>query len=548
MVESPIATLDRIVFSMVNRTPTATLRSIFKPFARCHGRMDTETILKECSAEALQKVLGIQTEAGARQFGKQIRMITPKTGILQRRQAALQSMQTMDTSQFEKRFAVCKEVEPVLSVFFQKSKVEENSFEQLTFSSWTALQILNTIPFCLLALSYFKLYVVPTMALLTPIFMILGPYIFLKYVYQLPISTDQYIQIMLNTVGLQTFDLSNPKIVLQASLTVFSLGQSIYQPIQNAMHLSKINDQLLEKGRAVERFHTALNGLLEAFPEEKRPRDPLAHLPVGDPHRCFAAVFDHPVDLRLALQLVGDIEVMYRVASYDSFKPVRFVNTNGPYLEIQGGKNPFQGPEAVPFSLRLGGRRFHAILTGPNRGGKSSVLRSTLLTVVLAQTFGVAPGTVTLRPFEWIATGLRLEDRPGSSSLFESEVEFAVKILYRASKEPTHAGLILFDELFHSTNPPDGARTAELFLHKLWQQPNLATFISTHVFDLAKHADKTIQRLCVPAYKKDDGSLQFTYTLKTGICEVSSVDEILKEKGLLSAESSVPENQEPKEK
>jgi DNA mismatch repair ATPase MutS len=92
---------------------------------------------------------------------------------------------------------------------------------------------------------------------------------------------------------------------------------------------------------------------------------------------------------------------------------------------------------------------------------------------------------------------------------------------------------VLFDELFHSTNPPDGARTADIFLEKLWIQANVASFISTHVFDLAKKARKQIQKLCVPAVLKKDGSLQFTYTLKSGICEVSSVDEILREKGLL---------------
>jgi DNA mismatch repair ATPase MutS len=119
--------------------------------------------------------------------------------------------------------------------------------------------------------------------------------------------------------------------------------------------------------------------------------------------------------------------------------------------------------------------------------------------------------------------------------MFESEVEFSIKILQRAKDCPTQIGFVLFDELFHSTNPPDGARTADLFLQKLWLTTNTASFISTHVFGLAKKAHKKIQRLCVPAHKKEDGSLLFTYTLQKGICEVSSVDEILKEKGLLTA-------------
>jgi DNA mismatch repair ATPase MutS len=119
--------------------------------------------------------------------------------------------------------------------------------------------------------------------------------------------------------------------------------------------------------------------------------------------------------------------------------------------------------------------------------------------------------------------------------MFEREVEFAVQIVQRAKQQPSNIGFVVFDELFHSTNPPDGARTAEQFLDQVWKQSNVASFISTHVFSLAKQAPDSIQRLCVPAYKTKGGSLRFTYTLRKGICEVSSVDEILKEKGLLSA-------------
>jgi DNA mismatch repair ATPase MutS len=119
--------------------------------------------------------------------------------------------------------------------------------------------------------------------------------------------------------------------------------------------------------------------------------------------------------------------------------------------------------------------------------------------------------------------------------MFESEVEFSLQILQRAKANPDQLGFLVFDELFHSTNPPDGARTADIFLQKLWQTPNTASFISTHVFDLAKKAPKHIQKLCVPAHKGKGESLTFTYTLQKGICEVSSVDLILKEKGLLSA-------------
>jgi DNA mismatch repair ATPase MutS len=111
--------------------------------------------------------------------------------------------------------------------------------------------------------------------------------------------------------------------------------------------------------------------------------------------------------------------------------------------------------------------------------------------------------------------------------MFESEVYFAGSLLRRK----TGPGLILFDELFHSTNPPDGMRTAILFLQSLWKRPHIASVVSTHVFSLVEKAPKQIQRLCVPAEKQGE-EFVFSYKLQSGICKVSSVERIWKEQGL----------------
>jgi DNA mismatch repair ATPase MutS len=322
--------------------------------------------------------------------------------------------------------------------------------------------------------------------------------------------------------------------LLQGSLTLFSLGQSIYQPIQNAIHLQTIHKDMVKKAASANLLLQSLKEIQTLLPSKTSLNYSLEDLESQELHQLFGTFWDSPYRLRLALNALGDYEVVYRIAKQTLWQPVEFLAGAKPYLTIQQGTDPFL-ESSVPFDLGLKGKTHHAILTGPNRGGKSSVLRTTLLNIVMAQSVGVASGRMCLRPFDWIATGLRLEDRPGSTSMFESEVEFSIKILQRAKDCPTQIGFVLFDELFHSTNPPDGARTADLFLQKLWLTTNTASFISTHVFGLAKKAHKKIQRLCVPAHKKEDGSLLFTYTLQKGICEVSSVDEILKEKGLLTA-------------
>lgn len=502
--------------------------------------MDIKTLLRESRAEDLLQPLGFQTETGKEQFKHQLRKFSSNIGILQQRQRAIHALQKSihsDTHRhIEDLFQRIKKVEPETAVFFSHSDVEKNSYDQLLFSGWPSLQVLNTIPFLLLCVSFFKQYIVPALAVFTPLFMIVMPFLLLKYWYSVPLTLPQYIDILLKTFGLQDLQLKNPRMALQAGLTVFSIGQSIYQPIQNALHLQVIHGDMIQKANSLEEFLSCVEDLLNSIPSFQSAKRCLPESIKGDPHRLFAYYWDNPNHLKIVLQYVGDAEVLYRLAFSKELVPVQFVTGEKPFLSIKDGYDPLL-KNPIPYTLQLVGSQHHAILTGPNRGGKSSVLRSTLLNVVLAQTFGFAfaKESFLLRPFDWVATGLRLEDRPGSQSMFESEVEFAIQILKRAEKQSHLVGFVLFDELFHSTNPPDGARTADIFLRKLWERVNVASFISTHVFDLAKHASKRCQRLCVPAVQDKDGSVQFTYTLKQGICRVSSVDLILKEKGLLSA-------------
>jgi DNA mismatch repair ATPase MutS len=190
-------------------------------------------------------------------------------------------------------------------------------------------------------------------------------------------------------------------------------------------------------------------------------------------------------------------------------------------------------------SFRLGkdSVQNHAILTGPNRGGKSSILRGILFNVRLAHCFGASFAAKTqLSHFTWIADGLALNDLPGEVSMFEREVAFAESIL---SKEDGK-GLVIYDELFHSTNPPDAIRTSEAFCSQLWKKQHCLSIVSTHVYSLARSAPTSLVKpLCVASWKHSDGSYTFSYALKHGICEVSSVDLLLQQYKILSTPASL---------
>jgi hypothetical protein len=523
---------------------TAGRRSNFITGLGDSGRMDVETIIREARADNLCDTLRFQTDAGKQAFKRQVRQFTASTETLQRRQDVIQEMRKHIQTNPEvlnsllTDFAEIGKLEKQCEVFHERTSVETDSFEQLLFSHYEPLRIFNTIPFLLFIVAMYKQYVVPLMAILMPVFIAIGPYLLIRFWHNMPISMDMYTRIMMDMFGLKSpLDI---KQVAQMSMTLFALVQGMYQPIQNAIHLHTIDKDIQTKGHLIEQVGRLYEKIRQAFPENLRLQHPLLQFLNGDTRQEFATIWDHPFLLKYTWSYIGDCEVIFRIATSD-WKAVRYVKSklSEPLVILCGAQDPFLTTgERITFDLRFMSAKNtgqHSLLTGPNRGGKSSTLRTTLLAILLAQTFGVSTfqEKMILQPFDWIATGLRLEDRPGKASMFESEVEFARKIIQRAHKTPEQRGLVLFDELFHSTNPPDGKHTAEVFLQQLWTCPNIASFISTHVFSLVEHAPESVQRLCTYAYRDNQNHLHLTYRLQPGICQESTVDMILREKGLL---------------
>jgi len=250
-----------------------------------------------------------------------------------------------------------------------------------------------------------------------------------------------------------------------------------------------------------------------------------------DIRQAAVAYLESPLQIDYLLQRLGKLECLFQISCEADFKPVQFLKPSyAPYFHVSGLQDlTISKKHRVLSSVSLPADSHHSLLTGPNGGGKSSSMRAILQTVLFAQTFGYAAAeSVTLRPFRWILSGLVLQDSPGELSMFESEVYFAASLL----KRKTGPGLVLFDELFHSTNPPDGIRTATCFLENLWKRNNIASVVSTHVFELVEKAPERIQKLCVPGSKKEDGSFDFSYRLQKGICKLSSVERIWKQQGL----------------
>ncbi len=186
------------------------------------------------------------------------------------------------------------------------------------------------------------------------------------------------------------------------------------------------------------------------------------------------------------------------------------------------------------------------LLTGPNRGGKSTLLKALGCSVLMAQTVGVVfARSASLPVFDNIITALAPQDVVGKLSLFEAEIEFAKDVKALVSSDKSGNTFLMMDEIFHGTNAHDGVEASQVFLDDLYKtKAAVFSVVSTHYMDLParygpdaekKQSAKT-QNLCMEASvdPKDPDRLVYSYMLKKGVNKFSSVREILRERGLIN--------------
>lgn len=166
------------------------------------------------------------------------------------------------------------------------------------------------------------------------------------------------------------------------------------------------------------------------------------------------------------------------------------------------------GAPAVGNDLDASGKRL-VVVTGANRGGKSTFLRS----LGQAQTMTRCGLFVAAAAFETAVTRAvfthfkREEDTSMQSGKLDEELARMSEVIDRT--EP--GSLILFNESFASTNEREGSEIARQITHALIESGVSVVFV-THLYDFAHglYAEAGADRMFLRANREDEGHRTFT--------------------------------------
>uniref|UniRef100_A0A914XGZ6 DNA mismatch repair protein n=1 Tax=Plectus sambesii TaxID=2011161 RepID=A0A914XGZ6_9BILA len=161
-----------------------------------------------------------------------------------------------------------------------------------------------------------------------------------------------------------------------------------------------------------------------------------------------------------------------------------------PLIEIRAGKHPGLASGGKLFNrdyiandTNLGGEHGDILLlTGPNMGGKSTLMRQISLLVVMAQMGAFVPAEMCkLTPVDRIFTRLGANDRIGAGqSTFYVELNETNVIL----RDATRDSLVIIDELGRGTATHDGTAIAFAVLKDLSDRLRCRSLFSTHYHSL----------------------------------------------------------------
>jgi DNA mismatch repair ATPase MutS len=441
--------------------------------------------------------------------------------------------------------------------------------ERYYYIDWPMWEFLNKSQFFLQFMSVYNM-ASPVISLFVPIIILIIPFFIIR-LKGLELTMNEYIQILklvithhaigrlftqFNSVSLQ----EKIYLIVSAGFYLFSIYQNILVCIRFHENMKKIHNYFNEfkiyLNYSIENmtnyyhfskdlssqndFNTILN---ENMIQLKYLKDKLEKVSefnynfnklteIGHILKTFYEIYENEIYnkcVMYSLGFNGYIDVLMGLQENIKERKINFVE----FIENKQ-KNIFKknyyaclkDSKHVKNTIKL---NKNLIISGPNASGKTTVIKSVLINIIVSQQFGCGfYESAKLKPYEHIHCYLNIPDTSGRDSLFQAEARRCKEIIdiINTNKDQTH--FCAFDELYSGTNPDEASISAIAFMEYITANKNVNTILTTHFIKVCKNLQKNklIKNYCMNTIKKNN-RLEFLYEIKKGISNIKGGINVL---------------------
>lgn len=236
------------------------------------------------------------------------------------------------------------------------------------------------------------------------------------------------------------------------------------------------------------------------------------------------------------LEAVGEFEALSSLAGYAFERPgdpFPELLEDGPHFVAEGMAHPLlPATTAVRNDVSLGNGRRLLLVSGSNMSGKSTLLRTVGINVVLALAGApVRARRLAVSPLQ-VGTEMRVSDSlQHGESLFYAVIRRLKQVVDRARSSPPL--LFLLDEILQGTNSHDRRHGAEGVIRTLVDAGAIG-LVTTHDLALTEIVSSMGSRAENIHFEDrlEDGRMTFDYRIRPGVVQRSNALELMRMMGL----------------
>jgi MutS domain V len=456
---------------------------------------------------------------------------------------------------------------------WKETKENEDFYLKYGFIDWNFFKYLNRSPNFLEAITLANI-VSPVLSLLIPVLLLIFPFIILR-LQNIPINFEMYCDV-LKTIAQHHFigkamtslsDMSLDKLLYLAVTFGFYLLQ-IYQNINQCrnfyQNMATMNTHLCEMKSFVQHSIQSMETFIDLnkdyatygpfIKETERQLYELRQM-----YHEFENIQPFEISIYKFTEMGYMLKCYYELHCNDTYESaLRYAcgfagyidNLSGVFENLESGRVHFaefskevqcdiqqqyypplaqESPVKNDCSLRK-----NIIISSPNAGGKTTMIKTTTLNVIFSQQVGCGfYNGCTLQPYTHIHSYLNIPDTSGRDSLFQAESRRCKEIIdVICESDSTKARhFCIFDELFSGTNPLEATKSAFAFLKYLSKFENVSFVLTTHYISVCKRMKRagTVQNYKMDVIQEEDGSVLYTYKMKKGISRIQGAVKILEQ-------------------